>query len=109
MLAKFKLDSSVLSSLPGFSFASPDNPVFSQSKFQSELCIASSQPVLHHDDYSRDFAKGKYNLAWNSMDEMNAWLQEEEETKIIELRLKEKRVNNKDSKAWNDPLPVPDK
>ena len=54
--------------------------------------------------YALDLAEGKYPLSWDSLDMMKVWLRKEEETKFIELRLKETRPNKSNDGEWTQKL-----
>ena len=96
MRGKFRLDTSLKSSVAGFI----PGAVVNSGPIQSEFQATSQLPIFIHGDYNQDLALGKYSLSWSSMEEMMSWLKEEEETQVIELRLKEKRVNDVKEKAW---------
>lgn len=57
-----------------------------------DVAPASSQS-LAYGDYYRDVATGNYNMFWDSINSFQVWLKDEERTKLIELRRKEKRLN----------------
>lgn len=69
---------------------------FSFSEFQA----TSHASQLHYGSYTSDLARGKYNLSWDSLDDMVLWLKNEQKSKFIELLLKETPVNPKGSKKW---------
>ena len=54
--------------------------------------------------YALDLAEGIYSLSWDSLDMMKAWLRKEEETKFVELRLKETRQNKSNNGEWTQKL-----
>ena len=69
---------------------------FTSSKgLLSEFQATSQQPKLQYGAYTSDLAKEKYSLSWDSMDSMDIWLKKEQETKFIELQLKETLQNVK--------------
>jgi len=53
--------------------------------------------------YAMDLALGKYTLSWDSLSSMDIWLAQEQQSKFIELRLKE-RERNKRSDKWTEKL-----
>jgi hypothetical protein len=69
---------------------------------QSQFQATSQLPTLIHGDYSQDLASGKYSLSWASTEKMMTWLKHEEETQVIELQLKGRRVNGKKEKVWTE-------
>ncbi|KAJ7758829.1 hypothetical protein DFH07DRAFT_699137, partial [Mycena maculata] len=51
--------------------------------------------------YHYDLASGKYSMKWSSLEEMQQWIREEENTKTIELHRKEIRRNrSKKPPVW---------
>jgi hypothetical protein len=68
-------------------------------------CQAMSQvdPGPYYDSYATDLALGKYSLSWDSLSSMDIWLEQEQQCKFIELRLKE-RERNKISDRWTEKL-----
>jgi hypothetical protein len=96
MWGKFRLDTSLKSSVAGFI----PGAVVNSRPLQSEFQATSQLPIFIRGDYYRDLALGKYSLSWSSMEEMMSWLKEEEEIQVIELQLKEKRINDVKEKAW---------
>lgn len=80
----FKLDFTVQSLVPALNFAPP---VYSSSL--SEFQATSQKLELHFGAYTSDLARGKYSLSWGSLADMESWLRKEQESKFIELRLKD--------------------
>lgn len=46
-----------------------------------------------HSAYTRDLASKNYNLSWDSFQQAELWIQKEQATKFIELKLKSRREN----------------
>jgi hypothetical protein len=71
----------------------------------SSLSAFSSKATSYnfYGSYASDLAGGKYSLSWNTLDMMEAWLRKEEETKFIELRLKETQQNRTNGE-WTQKL-----
>lgn len=88
---KFRLDASV-------QFSDNDSPLGSPSQSDDS---DMSPPKLYYSDYDSDIISA-YPLAWQSLEDMQMWLKGEEETKFIELRLKEKRPNLLEEKGWTE-------
>ena len=84
-----KLDFSVRSSPLALHFTLPTECSHSQFQATSQL------PELHYGAYTSDLAQGKYSLSWDSLCDMEIWLKKEQESKFIELRVKETRQNMK--------------
>src|ERR1700732_2562898 len=55
----------------------------------SEFQATSPTSDLHYGAYTSDLAGGIYTLSWDSLDDMEIWLQKEQETQFVELLLKE--------------------
>ena len=58
-------------------------------------------PGPYHGSYATDLALGKYTLSWDTLSSMELWLEQEQQSKFIELRLKE-RERNKKSEEWTE-------
>lgn len=85
MLFKFRLDLS-----PARAVSTPDVTPYSSHS-------------LSYGDYHRDVATGNYNMCWESLHSFQTWLKDEEGTKLIELRRKERRLNKGQSDAgWTE-------
>ena len=91
------LDFSVKHSPPDLNSAPLNTSSFSAFKFK-----ATSHNF--YGSYTLDLAGGKYTHSWDSLDMMEVWLRKEEETKFIELRLKETRPNKSNSGEWTQKL-----
>jgi len=98
MRGRFRLDTSLKSSIAGLI----PPTVVNSGPIQSEFQAVSQLPILIHGDYTQDLALGQYSLSWSSIEEMMTWLQQEEETQVIELCLKEKMINDRKEKAWTE-------
>ena len=72
----------------------------------SSLSVFNFKATSHnrYGSYTLDLAEGKYSLSWNSLDKMEVWLRKEEETKFIELRLKETQLNRTNDGKWTQKL-----
>lgn len=99
MKLKFKLDSSI----PPLHDASPvPSASFSSYQLQLDLPADTSTPVSDPGPYAQDLAKEKYNMAWDSLGDMQAWLRKEQDSKIIELGLKWRRKNKGNNPTWSE-------
>lgn len=87
MFLKFRLDPTSNTSVPHTAYNSD---------------VPSSQS-LSYGDYQRDVATGKYNKCWDSLLSFQTWLKDEECTKLIEFRRKERRLNTgQSSGGWTE-------
>ena len=98
MNGKFRLDSSIQHPISDHVLDGPS--AFSCTKLQIDV----SNESLALQEYTQDVAKGKYNISWDSLGDMLSWLQKEQESKIIELRLKWRRKNKSlaGNRAWHE-------
>lgn len=86
-----KLDFAVQPPPTALNLPSTPSAAFSFSEFQA----TSHKPQLQNGAYTSDLSRAKYNLSWDSLDDMVLWLKKEQESKFIELLLKDTPVNPK--------------
>lgn len=88
---EFKVDRSV----PRHTHDSATAPLL--SSYLSQFQATSRAPDISA--YIQDLASKTYNISWDSFQEAELWMQKEQATKFIELRLKDRRENGLDART----------